>query len=116
MKKIVSICVVCVVSIWADGIKPTQYKLEMAKNCQVLMLSETPDTKAYKQHTSLSTGDCVQNMGCIRGITQKELESADAKKRPYLEWQNPIWCKVSTGKKQGWVQQQFLKEEPCEEF
>ena len=101
-------------AVFAEGITPSQFKLEMAKNCEVLMLKETPDRKAKKIFTHLSTGDCVDNMGCIRDITQRELDGMDETKRNYAAWKYPVWCKVAVGKKQGWVEQQYLKNEPCE--
>ena len=100
--------------LFADGITPSQFKLEMAKDCEVLMLKETPDRKAKKIFTHLSTGDCVDNMGCIREITQRELDGMDKTKRNYAAWKNPVWCKVAVGKKKGWVEQQYLKQAPCE--
>jgi len=98
-----------------DGISPKQFKVEMAKNCQVLMLNETRDKKSKKIRTNVSSGDYVQNMGCIRDITQKELDATEKKKRYYLAWQNPVWCKVSVGNKEGWVLQQYLINESLEE-
>lgn len=100
--------------VFAEGITPSHFKLELAKDCEVLMLKETPDRKAKNIFTHLSTGDCVDNMGCIREITQRELDGMDEKKRNYAAWKYPVWCKVSVGKKQGWVEQQFLKQGPCE--
>lgn len=99
----------------SEGITPRQFKIEMAKNCEVMMLREKPERKAKKIFTSASTGDCVENMGCIRNITQKELDSMEESERHFAEWENPIWCKVAYGKKQGWIEQQFLQNVPCEE-
>jgi hypothetical protein len=117
MKKVIWVFLALALSLFAEteGISPRQFKIEMAKNCEVMMLREKPERKAKKIFTSASTGDCVENMGCIRNITQKELDSIDEKKRHYLAWQNPVWCKVAYGKKQGWIEQQFLQNVPCEE-
>lgn len=101
-------------AVFAEGITPSQFKLEMAKNCEVLMLKETPDRKAKNIFTHLSTGDCVDNLGCIREITQRELDGMDEKKRYYTAWKYPVWCKVAVGKKRGWVEIQYLKNKPCE--
>ena len=114
MKQIVWIFIALSLMSSADGITPSQFKLEMAKDCEVLMLKETPDRKAKRIFTHLSTGDCVDNMGCIREITQRELDGMDETKRNYAAWKHPVWCKVAVGKKQGWVEQQYLKNEPCE--
>lgn len=115
MIKIIWIFLILGASLSADGITPKQFKVEMAKNCEVMMLHEKPEKKSKLIFTSASTGDCVENMGCIRNITQKELESLDEKKRHYAAWKNPIWCKVAYGKKQGWIEQQFLLDVPCKE-
>ena len=115
MIKMILVFLALGVGLSADSIVPRQFKVEMAKNCQVMMLREKPEKKAKKIFTSASTGDCVENMGCIRNITQKELDSMEESKRHFAEWKNPIWCKVAYGKKQGWVEQQFLQNVPCEE-
>ena len=99
-----------------EGISPRQFKIELAKNCQVLMLSEKPNRKAKKIPTHLSSGNCVENMGCIRNVTQKEIDSLASKKRYYFAWENPVWCRVAVGSKKGWVLGQFLADKPCEEF
>jgi hypothetical protein len=96
-----------------EYIKPKQFKVDLLKNCEVLMLHEKRDRKSKTTHTFASNGDCVQNMGCIRDITQKELESMDKNKRQFAEWKKPVWCKVSVGSKQGWIQRQYLADKPC---
>ena len=118
MKKVVLVFLALGLSLFAesDGITPRQFKIEMSKNCEVMMLREKPERKAKKIFTSASTGDCVENMGCIRNITQKELDSIEKNKRYYVAWENPVWCKVAYGKKQGWIEQQYVKNEPCEEY
>ncbi len=115
MKKVIGIFLIVGLNVFADGIMPKQFKIEMPKNCQILMLNVTPERKAKQIHTFSSNGDCVENMGCIRAITQKDLDNTPQKERYYKAWQNPVWCRVSVGKKQGWVEQQFLKSEPCGE-
>lgn len=96
-----------------ETIKPKEVRVELMKNCEVLMLHEKRDRKSRTTHTFAVNGDCVENMGCIRDITQKELDSMDKNARRYAEWKNPVWCKVSVGRKQGWIQGQFLADKPC---
>lgn len=96
-----------------DMITPKQFRVELMKNCEVLMLHNERDKKSKKKHTFASRGDCVQNMGCVRNISQKELESMDETSRDIAEWENPIWCYVGVGKKKGWVEKQFLSTKPC---
>ena len=98
-----------------EGILPRQLTVDLAKKCQVLMLHVTPDRKSKQIITSASYGDKVENMGCVREITQKELESIPAKKRYYIAWKYPVWCRVAVGVKQGWILQQYLKNEDLEE-
>ena len=117
MKKIIALLwIFSIFTIAEEGIVPTQFKVELAKKCEIMMLHEKPNKTSKKIFTSASTGGCVQNMGCIRDITQKELDSVDKKKRYFMAWKNPIWCKVAVGKKKGWILKQFLLNEPCEEF
>ncbi|PHS38542.1 MAG: hypothetical protein COB07_08305 [Sulfurovum sp.] len=114
LKRIIWVFLAVSLAVFAEGITPSQFKLEMAKDCEVLMLKKTPDRKAKIIFTHLSTGDCVDNMGCIREITQRELDGMDETKRNYAAWKHPVWCRVAVGKKQGWVEQQYLKQGPCE--
>ena len=116
MKQILWIFLAVSFGLYADGIYPRQFKVELPKACQVLMLNKTPDRKAKKIFTYASTGDCVENMGCIREITQNELDSMEESKRQYASWKYPVWCKVSVGNKQGWILQQYVKKEPCIEL
>ena len=99
-----------------EMIEPEQFRVNLIKNCEVLMIHKTRDKTSRKKHTSAAKGDCVENMGCVRDITQKELDDMDDNKRYIAEWENPIWCYVAVGKKKGWVERQFLTDEPCNEL
>ncbi len=98
-----------------EGILPRQLTVDLPKKCQVLMLHVTPERKSKKIMTYASYGDKVENMGCIREITQKELDNIPESKRYYIAWKYPVWCRVAVGIKQGWVLQQYLKNEDLEE-
>ena len=98
-----------------EGILPRQLTVDLPKKCEVLMLHEKPDRKAKLIITYASYGDKVENMGCIRDITQKELDALPQKKRYYVAWEHPVWCRVAVGKKQGWVLQKYLKNEDLED-
>ena len=117
MKKIVQLLLVISIALSAgdEGILPRQLTVDLPKKCQVLMLHVTPDRKSKKIMTYASYGDKVENMGCIREITQKELDSIPEEKRHYIAWKYPVWCRVAVGIKQGWVLQQYLKNEDLEE-
>ena len=75
------------------------------------MLHVSPERKSKKIATCASIGDKVINLGCKRDITQDALDKMDKIERDYMSWKHPVWCKVSVGKKEGWVQKQYLKEE-----
>jgi len=99
-----------------EQIVPSQFKVELIKRCEVLGLSKEPNRKAEKIYSHGHTGSCVQNLGCIREITQKELDAEHNKtKRDFLAWKYPIWCKVDSDGKRGWVRKQFLADKPCGE-
>ena len=115
--KYVLIAHVLFVSLFAnEGITPTQFKVELIKRCEVLGLSKEPNRKASKIYSHGHTGSCVQNLGCVREITQKQLDDEhNQTKRAFLEWKYPVWCKVDSDGKRGWVRKQFLADKPCEE-
>lgn len=113
MKRIILGILVLSIAHFAEEFTPKQFKLELMKNCEVLMLHEKRDRKSKTTHTFAANGDCVENLGCVRDITEKELENMDKNARRFAEWKNPVWCKVAVGGKQGWVQRQFLADKPC---
>jgi len=117
MKKTLQLLLLMTMALFAgdEGILPQQLTVDLAKKCQVLMLHVTPDRKSKKIITYASYGDQVENMGCIREITQKELDTIPEEKRYYIAWKYPVWCRVAVGIKQGWVLQQYLKNENLEE-
>jgi hypothetical protein len=96
-----------------ESIHPSEFTVKLIKNCEVLALSEKPDRKAKKIYSRVWTEGCVQNFGCIREITQKELDAMSEAKRSYAQWKYPVWCKVDAKGKIGWVRKQFLSDEPC---
>ena len=111
MKKIIAFIVLLNIGLVAGdwGIIPRQLTVDLPKRCEVLMLNTERDRKSKKIITHVSVGDKVENMGCIRDITQKELDAAPEEKRHFMAWKYPVWCKVAVGKKQGWVLQQYLR-------
>jgi len=99
-----------------ENISPTKFKVELIKRCEVLGLSQTPDRKAPIIYSHAHTGSCVQNLGCLRKITQKQLsEEHNKTKQDFMAWKYPVWCKVDSDGKRGWVRKQFLADKPCEE-
>ena len=98
-----------------EGILPRQLTVDLPKKCEVLMLHVTPGRKARKIVTYASYGDKVENMGCIREVSQKELDALPESKRNYIAWKYPVWCRVAVGTRQGWVLQQYLKNEDLAE-
>jgi len=99
-----------------EGITPVQFKVELIKRCEVLGLSKEPNRKAAKIYSHAHTGSCVQNLGCIREITQKQLDNEhNETKRMFMAWKYPVWCKVDSDGKRGWVRKQFLIDKPCRE-
>lgn len=98
-----------------EAIDPSEFTVKLIKKCEVLILREEPNRKSKKIYTNIWTEGCVQNLGCIREITQKELDGMAETKRNYMAWKYPVWCKVDAGGKRGWVRKQFLADEACKE-
>lgn len=96
-----------------ENIHPSEFTVKLIKRCESLALSVEPNRKAKKIYTHVFTEGCVQNLGCIREITQKELDDMNQTKREYMAWKYPVWCKVDSKGKRGWVRKQFLVDEPC---
>jgi len=99
-----------------ESITPAQFKVELIKRCEVLGLSKEPNRKASKVYSHAHTSSCVQNLGCVRDVTQQELDAEhNQTKRDFMEWKYPVWCKVDSDGKRGWVRKQFLADKPCGE-
>ncbi len=96
-----------------DTIRPSEFTVKLIKRCEALALSAEPNRKAKKIYTRIFTEGCVQNLGCMREVTQKELDEMNQTKRDYMAWKYPVWCKVEVEGKRGWVRKQFLADEPC---
>jgi len=115
--KIFMIISLCMVGLFAfENIVPSQFKVELIKKCELLALSKEPNRKASKIYSSAHTGSCVQNLGCMREITQEQLdEEHNQTKKDFMAWKYPVWCKVDVNGKRGWVRKQFLANKPCGE-
>jgi len=99
-----------------ENIKPSEFTVKLIKKCEALALSVEPNRKAKKIYTHIFTAGCVQNLGCLREVTQKELDEMNATKRNHMAWKYPVWCKVDVDGKRGWVRKQFLSDEPCKKL
>jgi hypothetical protein len=113
MKKIVQLFLLLNLGLTAgdEGILPRQLIVDLPKSCQVLMLHVTPDRKAKQIMTHASNGDRVENMGCVREISQSKLDHMSDVRRYYVSWKYPVWCRIAVGEKEGWVLQSNLKNE-----
>jgi hypothetical protein len=96
-----------------ETIQPREFTVKLIKRCESLALSEEPNRKAKKIYTRVWTEGCVQNFGCLREVTQKELDDMNETTRNHMAWKYPVWCKVDADGKRGWVRKQFLSDEPC---
>lgn len=96
-----------------DNIHPSEFTVKLIKKCESLALSVEPNRKAKKIYTRVFTDGCVQNLGCMREVTQKELDDMNQTKREHMAWKYPVWCKVDIKGQRGWVRKQFLADEPC---
>ncbi|WP_309496862.1 hypothetical protein [Sulfurovum sp.] len=113
MKNIIYILLIFHVTLMADKITPVKMKVDLMKNCEVLMLHAKKDKKSNTTHTFAGKGDCVMMYECLRNVSETDLAKMDANKRRIAKWENPVWCKVKVGHKEGWVEEQFLTDEPC---
>lgn len=98
-----------------ENIHPSEFTVKLIKRCESLALSVEPNRKAKKIYTHVFTEGCVQNLGCVRDVTQKELDDMNQTKREYMAWKYPVWCKVDAEGKRGWVRRQFLADGPCKD-
>ena len=98
-----------------ESLTPTRFKVKLVQACQLLNLHVKPDRKSQKILTQVAYGDCVENLGCIREISQRQLENEHNRtKRDFMAWKYPVWCKVETKNGQrGWVLKEFLTD-TCE--
>ena len=96
-----------------NDIHPSEFTVKLIKNCETLVMNEEPNRKSKEIFTRIWNEGCVQNYGCLREVTQKELDDMDEKERAFAEWKNPVWCKVNAKGQVGWVRKQFLADEPC---
>lgn len=98
-----------------NNIHPSEFTVKLIKNCETLVLKEEPNRKAKEIYTRVWMDDCVQNYGCLREVTQKELEAMNENERDFAAWKYPVWCKVNAKGKVGWARKQFLVDTPCKQ-
>ncbi len=72
-----------------ENIHPSEFTVKLIKNCEVLALSVEPDRKAKKIYTNIWTNGCVQNLGCIREVTQKELDALPENEKRFYGMEIP---------------------------
>jgi hypothetical protein len=96
-----------------NDIHPSEFTVKLIKNCETLVMKEEPDRNSKEIFTRIWNEGCVQNYGCLREVTQKELDAMDEKERAFAAWKYPVWCKVNAKGQVGWVRKQFLSDEPC---
>ncbi len=113
MKRMIWILLALNVSLVAVDVKPVNVTVNLMKNCEVLMINEKRDKDSKLIFSFAGKGDCIQKFECLRNISQKELDAMDESKRAYAKWKNPVWCRVNADGKEGWVEEQFLSDEPC---
>ena len=113
MKRMIWILLALNVSLVAVDVKPVNVTVNLMKNCEVLMINEKRDKDSKLIFSFAGKGDCIQKFECQRNISQKELDAMDESKRAYAKWKNPVWCRVNADGKEGWVEEQFLSDEPC---
>jgi hypothetical protein len=113
MKQIIYLFLIFQVSLMAQEVTPVKMKVNLNKNCEVLMLHKQRDKKSNMTHTFAGKGDCVLMYECVRNISDEDLAKMEPKERRIAKWENPVWCRVKVGHKEGWVEEQFLVDEPC---
>lgn len=96
----------------ADADGPDYYDVRGVRAGSALRLRAEPDSGAAILARIPSDGVCLQNRGCVGGLTFEEFTSLPEDARREIERTRPRWCKVRYSGVEGWVAGRFVRESP----
>ncbi|WP_318406331.1 SH3 domain-containing protein [Photobacterium leiognathi] len=76
----------------------------------VLNIREEPVYSAKKLGEIPYDGICLQNRGCVGGVTYQEFSTLSDAELAVIRKQRPRWCKVNYQGTEGWVAAKYVME------
>ncbi|WP_434139150.1 SH3 domain-containing protein [Photobacterium leiognathi] len=92
----------------ADG--PDYYDVHLVEKHDVLNIREEPVYSAKKLGEIPYDGICLQNRGCVGGVTYQEFSTLSDAELAVIRKQRPRWCKVNYQGTEGWVAAKYVME------
>jgi SH3-like domain-containing protein len=89
---------------------PDFYDVTRVRDGHSLRLRAEPSSDAEVLARISSDGSCLQNRGCVGGLTFEEFTTLPEAERQEIERTRPRWCRVDFGALEGWVAGRFLRE------
>ncbi len=97
----------------ADG--PDYWQVQKVCSDDVLNIREKFNWKSKKVGEILYNGKCIQNLGCICGLTLHEFTELSKAEQEKILRKRPRWCKINYRGVEGWVSGRYLREGQDEE-
>lgn len=95
----------------ADG--PDHFSVTGVESWDVLNIRVKPHYKSKKVGSIPYNGKCVENLGCVGGLTLHEFETLSNKQQKAIIKKRPYWCKVRYRGTVGYVNGRYLSEGAC---
>jgi hypothetical protein len=92
----------------ADG--PDFYDVRNVRDGSSLRLRAEPSTSAEVLARIPHDATCLQNRGCVGGLTLEEFSNRSPAERAEIERTRPRWCRVGFGALDGWVAGRYMRE------
>lgn len=93
----------------ADG--PDYWAVHGVRSSDVLNVREKSTWKSKKIGEIPYNGKCIQNLGCIGGLTMHENTELSEAEQKKIQKNRPRWCKIKYKNIEGWVSGKYLRED-----
>jgi len=95
----------------ADTDGPDYWKVRSVTASDVLNIREKPTWKSDKVGEIPFDGGCIQNLGCVGGLTMAEFAELSETKKQKIRKERPRWCKINYKSMVGWVAGRYLSDD-----
>jgi hypothetical protein len=76
----------------------------------VLNIRVEPDWRSEKIGEIPYNGTCIQNLGCVGGLTADEFTTLTESEQKKILKTRPRWCKIKYKSTEGWVSGKYITE------
>ncbi len=116
MKKYIILIFICIFAcsfVFATASGPDHWKVRNVASNDVLNIREKTTWRSNKLGEIPYNGNCIQNLGCVGGLTFEESMNLSKEEKEIIKMKRPRWCKIKYNGIEGWVSGRYLMEGEC---